>query len=54
MAMVAGKMRLRRDRPPRWSITADIPPCSIARRIRRICRGVIPMMSAAATQLSRL
>jgi hypothetical protein len=30
---------------------ADIPLRSIARRIRRMCRGVIPIMSAAPTQL---
>jgi hypothetical protein len=50
--MVAGLIRLRRGRPPRWSITADIPQRSYPRRILRMCRAVIPSTCAAATQLS--
>ena len=49
--IVSALTRLRRGSPPRWSITAEIPLRSIPRRIRRICRGVTPMISAAATQL---
>jgi len=49
--MVPALIRLRRGRPPRWSITADIPWLSIAWRIRRIWRGVTPTIAAACTQL---
>src|ERR1700736_5314475 len=52
--MVPALMRLRRGRPPRWSITADIPQRSSLRRSRRICRALIPRISLACTQLSCL
>ena len=45
--MVPTDIRLRRGRPPRWSITADIPQRSYPRRILRICRIVIPSTCAA-------
>ncbi len=52
--MVPALIRLRRGRPPRWSITADIPQRSSLRRSRRICRTLIPRISLACTQLSCL
>jgi hypothetical protein len=52
--MVPALMRLRRGRPPRWSITADIPQRSSLRRSRRICRTLMPRISLACTQLSCL
>ena len=53
IAMVPAEIRLRRGRPPpRWSITADIPWRSIARRMRHMCRALTPAISAAFTQLS--
>jgi hypothetical protein len=33
-------IRLRRGRPPRWSIIASSPGCSTRQRIRRIWRGL--------------
>src|ERR1700730_15158048 len=52
--MVPALMRLRRGRPPRWSITADIPQRSSLGRSRRICPRLIPRISLAGTQLSCL
>jgi hypothetical protein len=52
--MVPALIRLRRGRPPRCSITADMPQRSTLHRSRRICRALIPRTSAAGTQLSCL
>ena len=52
--MVPALIRLRRGRPPRWSITADMPQRSTLHLSRRICRALIPKISAACTQLSCL
>ena len=52
--MVPALMRLRRGRPPRWSITADMPQRLTLYRSRRICRALMPTIAAACTQLSCL
>ena len=46
--------RRRTVRPPRRSITASIPYRSTTRRIRRICRDVMPSTCAAWIQLNCL
>jgi len=43
-----------RGRPPRRSITADMPQRSTLCRSRRACRALILRISAACTQLSYL
>jgi hypothetical protein len=50
--MVPAKIRLRRGRPQRWSITAASPCCATTQRIPRMWRGLTPRISAACTQLS--
>jgi hypothetical protein len=52
--MVPAFIRLRRGRPPRWSITADMPQSSTLRRTRRMCRGLMPSTALACTQVSCL
>ena len=52
--MVPALIRWRRGRPPRWSITADMPQRSTLCRIRRACRALIPRISLACTHVSCL
>ena len=52
--MVPAFIRLRRGRPPRWSMTADIPQHSTLRRSRRICRALMFRISLACIHVSCL